>query len=333
MISERELIRRIGSGGIFPHQQVVKGIGDDCAVFGLSAGDTGDLLGLATTDTLVQNVHFNLDWHPPELLGRKAAAVNISDIAAMGGRPFLALLSIAVPGDLHTSVIDRFMDGFLTELRQNRVMLAGGDTVKSGHELSFSVTVIGQVKRDKIVYRSGAGKGDQVWVSGFLGEAAAGLALCQQRQDLAGKWPGLVAAHLNPTPEVELGCLAAESGLVSSMLDMSDGLATDLAHICEESGAGALIRAEEVPLSKELREAAPLLGLDPLDLAVTGGEDYRLLLTCPPAAGMKLEALVKERLGRRLFCIGEIVEGSGVKMWFNSAEIDITFQGYDHFGT
>lgn len=330
MISELDLIRRIrGQQAVSVEHGLLRGIGDDCAVFEANASSA---VSLITTDTLVQGVHFDLGWHPPDLLGRKAVAVNVSDIAAMGGRPCFALLSLAAPADAGLDLLDPFMHGFLAALAQYGVTLIGGDTVKSDQGLVLSVTVLGEAARSEVLYRSGARPGDRIWVSGCLGQAAAGLSICQQ--GVSGRQPDyaeLVAAHLDPSPEMALGLALARSGLVSAMIDMSDGLASDLAHVCQESGVGALVDAEALPLSSATRLAAAALGLDPLRLAIAGGEDYRLLFTAPAAVSQEIGALARHAVGGQLYPVGEVVAGQGVELFVNGQRTSITFQGYDHF--
>lgn len=330
MISELDLIRRIKTLAAPADAALVKGIGDDCAVLA-TPGATA--LTLITTDTLVEGVHFDLSWHPPELLGRKAVAVNASDVAAMGGSPRFALLSLAAPANLKTETLDRFMQGFMAALAECRITLIGGDTVRSDGGLLLSITVLGEVATAQVLYRSTARPGDQIWVSGFLGQAAAGLACCrQQHSALQQAYPELVAAHLNPVPEMALGRALAKSGLVTAMIDMSDGLASDLAHVCEESGVGAVVAADRLPISASTRQAAGTLGLDPLRLAVAGGEDYRLLFTARPEACEKIQALAGHAAHGQLFRVGEMVAGHGVLLSTDGQNSNIDFQGYDHFG-
>ena len=332
-ISEREFIGLIQSMSNDANRDVIKGIGDDCAVF----RSHGEKSWLITTDTLVESIHFDLAWHPPKLLGRKAAAVNISDIAAMGGWPVSALLSVAVP-DTNASWLEDFIAGFLEMLQEHRVILIGGDTVRSREAAVFSVTVLGEAEETNILYRSGAAVGDMVWVSGYLGEAAAGLELMRKRSSkewgVKDRWQSLEKAHLDPEPRTRLGRLLAESGFVHAMMDLSDGLATDLAHISLASGVRSEIRAGDLPISKELAAAAASLGMEPIDLALKGGEDYQLLFTAPPVNEAALRQLVTEKGEGEISCIGRIKEGEGVHLLSPAGkQTEITYQGYDHFNT
>ena len=323
---EREIIARIrqaaGSSG-----DLLVGIGDDCAVYKMDP----DRVSLVTTDTMVEGVHFDLSWHPPLELGRKAASVNISDIAAMGGLPRFALLSLALTPAFDGQWLDAFMAGFLAVLAEHGVALIGGDTVQSGHGSVLSVTVIGEMAESELITRKGAQPGDVVLVSGFLGEAAAGLALCRFGLAHEPDWQPLVGAHLNPVPLVALGRVLAASGMVHAMQDLSDGLATDLAHICAESGVGAVVAAEKIPLSPVLCKAAGICGQSPLDWALSGGEDYQLLFTAGEQQVAALRSMVREKTGRELFAVGRIVEGQGVFLEEAGQRREISYRGYEHF--
>jgi thiamine-monophosphate kinase len=328
--SERDIIAHVSSLLRSPPDgDVVRGIGDDCAVISRD----GRNCFLVSTDTLVEGVHFDLAWHPPALVGRKAAAVNLSDIAAMGGKPRFALLNLAFPASA-PSWLDDFLTGFLEVLDEYAVMLVGGDTVKSSSDCSITVTIIGEMSRDAVIYRSGAVSGDLVFVSGDLGNAAAGFALCRAGlgRNALQKWEGLVRAHLAPEPRVALGNILAQSGLVHAMMDISDGLATDLAHLCEESSTGAEVIKASLPVSANLEAAAAELQIPPLDWILRGGEDYQLLFTAAPKHQDTLRALVREKNEGEIFAVGRITAGRGVFLLDGTKSSEITYQGYDHFG-
>jgi thiamine-monophosphate kinase len=331
-LSERALIRLIKETSVSAAPDLIQGIGDDCAVFGtIDAGQW-----LITTDTLVDQVHFDRHWHPPELLGRKSIAVNLSDIAAMGGVPRFVLLSLCLPSTLASEWLQRWLSGVAAILAEQGCVLIGGDTVR-GRELVISVTVIGQAGGGKILYRTGASPGDTVYVSGPLGSAAAGLALFQKAKEEvmdSGQWPqwqDLLDAHLNPTPQIELGQQLGLSGCVSAMQDISDGLATDLAHICQESGVGSVLYAEKLPALPSLDSAATFIAQENLDLMVKGGEDYQLLFTVRPGREKELEASLMNSLRHQIYPVGIITEGQGVILEkTDGSRCDITFQGYEH---
>jgi thiamine-monophosphate kinase len=332
MTTEKECIDRIlqfvqGQDG----ENLIRGIGDDCAV--LVKNDEDCLL--LTTDSLVAGVHFNLDWHPPYLLGRKCASVNLSDIAAMGGHPRNCLLSVGFP-DTVPAWFDDFMSGFTSVLKEHDTLLVGGDTVSSSNDIFISVVVTGESRKEQICYRLGTEPGDLVWVSGPLGSAAAGLDLCRKGFCSPGweskKWQQLIRAHLDPKPQIDLGIALGASGLVRAMMDISDGLATDLAHLCRESGVGAEIDKELLPCSDILEDAASELNLEILDWMLKGGEDYQLLFTTRESDGQKLRKLVSDLGSGEVFCIGRIVKGTGVFLCNESnRRQEISYQGYDHF--
>ncbi len=323
-LSERNIIAEIAAMQSAGAADLVLGIGDDCAVVRKSAG----MVELWTTDTLVEGVHFDLSWHRPELLGRKAVSVNVSDIGAMGGRPRFALLSLGLTAACDKDWLDSFMEGFLAVLGEHDMVLVGGDTVYSGERIMLSVTVCGEMEEEKVCYRSQAEAGDTVWVSGVLGEAACGLELCR-RGMLLKENESLCMAHLDPFPRVALAQLLASSGYVHAMMDLSDGLATDLAHICKASGVGAEIMANELPLSTGLIKAAFELQLLPLKLALEGGEDYQLVFTAPADVGEILQQLCREN-GMKITSVGSIVAGEGVVLCRDGKRRDISFGGYEH---
>lgn len=328
-LSEKEIIALIRSRCAAGDTGLLRGIGDDCAV--LRRG--GGLAELVTTDALLEGVHFDPAWHPPRLLGRKAASVNLSDIAAMGGRPRYAFLSLGLPGDYRPEWLEEFMAGFLGMLAKFDTLLIGGDTVRSLQGTVLSVTLLGEAAEGEVLLRSTAKVGDQVLVSGPLGEAAAGLELCRQapRSAKECRWARLRSAHLDPQPEVALGRVLAGSGLVSALMDLSDGLATDLANLCRESGVGAEIEAARLPISPETMQVAELLRADGRAWVLGGGEDYRLLLTVAADQVDALLALVRRELGRELFPVGRIVAAPGVRLLDDAGSREITDHGFDHF--
>ena len=365
-LGEFELIGRIAASchperSEGSHPSGVLGIGDDCAVLPQREGlDT-----LVTTDLLIEGRHFLLADVTPEQLGWKSAAVNISDIAAMGGKPVASFLSIALPKGLaerfstgpdpsenvaslplpslmgpsrskpraampsegsappenRSCWIDRFMKGYSELCGKFGVPLLGGDTSASPSELFINVTVIGECPHGRALLRSSARPGDLICVTGPLGDSAAGLKLILENAKDAS--PELVCRHYLPMPRVEEGIALRECPGVHAMMDISDGIASDLRHILEASGAGAEIELAEVPLSGEMRAVCEERGWDAAELAVSGGEDYELLVTMAP------EALDRARnaLNGRLFVIGRIVEGDGIRWIGGNKE----YKGFTHF--
>jgi len=308
--------------------QVILGIGDDCAALALNGAD----YLLWTMDTLVEGVHFDLAYTSLSQLGWKSLTVNLSDIAAMGGEPRQALLSLGWPPARDHRLALEFAAGLAQAAREYGVAVIGGDTVSSPGGLIVTVTLTGQVPAAQMLRRSGAKPGDLIFVTGPLGEAAAGLEILRQGLSLAPdlKEP-LIEAHLRPRPHLQAGRLLARQGLASALIDTSDGVATDLYHICRASGVGARINRTRVPVSPRVQAAAPHLGRDPLDLALTGGEDYLLLFTCPPSrAGRLPQSFTRAGLAPPL-PLGHIVSGDRVILETPAGEVDISGRGYDHF--
>ena len=327
-MNERELIAQIQKMTGSSRAGLLQGIGDDCAVIEKNA----DMVWLLTMDSLIESVHFNCSWHPPELLGRKAVAVNCSDIAAMGGQPLFALLALGLPEDFSSDWAERLMQGITQACQEQGCLLIGGDTVRSPERVMLTLTVIGEMRKEQVLYRHTAQPGDTIWVSGPLGCSAAGLALLQAGKTVIDlQWRGLILVHLDPQPHTVLGRLLAESGLIHAMMDMSDGLATDLAHICGQSKVGAVIEADSLPGSAELRAAAELLNQDPLTWMLAGGEDYKLLFTAPAHAAETLQRLTAAQ-GWLIHPVGRIRAGQGLRLLRSDGnEEDILFQGFDHF--
>jgi thiamine-monophosphate kinase len=249
---------------------VVAGIGDDCAVLRIPVGHEF----LVTTDFSLEGVHFRRLWHPPESVGHRCLTRGLSDIAAMGGNPVAAFLSLALPAKLPQRWIDGFFDGFLALAADFKVPLAGGDTAQSPDGILADIIVVGAVPQGEAILRSNARPGDRIYVSGALGGSAAALDLLYSKRRKRFK-ADLYPDHFFPTPQVKLGQILRQQGIASTMIDISDGFSTDLAHICVASGVGAEIRGDLLPLAK-VGQAAKSVDLR---FALHGGEDYQLLFT------------------------------------------------------
>jgi thiamine-monophosphate kinase len=280
-LPERALIGEIRRLAVDPHHRrpqsrrpaIVTSIGDDCAVLRLPA--VQDFL--VTTDFSLEGIHFRRDWHSPESAGHRCVARGLSDIAAMGGEPLAIFLSLALPPDLSQSWVRRFLLGLTGLAQKHGASLAGGDTSQSPRGILADIIVVGTVPKGKAVLRSGAQPGDRIFVTGELGGSAAAVVKMENRK--SNLKPKDYPKHFFPEPRVELGRVLRENGLASAMIDTSDGLSTDLSHICKESGVGAEIDSEQLPrarVGKPEREVS-------LDLALHGGEDYELLFTAPRA--------------------------------------------------
>ena len=262
------------------------GIGDDAAALEPTAG----YLQLLSSDMLLEEVHFDLEFTDPARLGRKSLAVNLSDIAAMGGRPRYFLLSLAIPPKLSLEFVDAFIGGMLELAAGFGATLIGGDTCSSRKGLVISITVIGEQLPERVLYRRGAVPGDLICVTGTLGDSALGLAELR----VGKRETPAVLRHLDPSPRCREGLLLAETGMVSAMIDVSDGLLADLGHILELSGAGAEVELASIPLSGYFRDQAGRLVDDPMQLALSGGEDYELLFSLPPERYPRIERLMVE---------------------------------------
>ncbi|MCJ7663292.1 MAG: thiamine-phosphate kinase [Desulfobacterales bacterium] len=302
---------------------VIKGIGDDAAVLRPTPG----MVSLVTTDLLLEGVHFQLDLTDPYRLGRKAVAINLSDIASCGGQPRAMLVSLAIAPDAVLAFVQSLYKGMLEQAQEFKVALVGGDTSRA-EKLLISVTMIGEAEEAKIVYRAGAKKGDLIFVTGQLGDAALGLRQLKQ----GGKEGGLVQRHLTPVPRVKQGQAIAQRGLATAMIDISDGLVADLGHIAEASAVGAEIRLSALPLSEEYRKEVRAYTPDLYQLALTGGEDYELLFTSAPEKEQAVGKLAQE-LGIPIQAIGEIVDlSAGIRViGAGGKEYLLKHKGHDHF--
>ena len=276
VIAEKALIaqiRRLATAAT--STAVVAGIGDDCAVLRLlGRGKEEDTL--VTTDFTLEGVHFRRDWHSAESVGHRCLARGLSDIAAMGGEPVAAFLSLALPRELPQSWVGRFSRSLIRLGERYGVTLAGGDTAESPNGIVADIVVVGTAPKGKARLRSGARPGDRIYVSGELGGSAA--AVWQMRKKPRRRLnPRQYRRHFFPEPRIEQGRVLREKGLASAMIDISDGLSTDLAHICEESGVGAELQPELIPRASV---GQPAREVD-LQFALHGGEDYELLFTAP----------------------------------------------------
>lgn len=328
------LIRRIRRAAQSADPRVLKGIGDDAAVF------TAAEKTLAATDLLIENVHFRMDKTTPRLLGRKALSVNLSDIAAMAATPKFALLGLAAPPDFPADTLDAIIAGFIDRAKEASVTLVGGDVCRS-ERLVLAVTVIGEVSGPGPVYRSGAGPGDLIFVTGTVGDSALGLLRLEElaspiteeviERDILGQ---PIMRHLDPPARLSFGKKAA--GIITSMIDLSDGIMSDLQRILEESNVpGAVIQADRIPLCSSFREHFQVragLSAQALSLAFAGGEDYELLLTAPAGSEPGLMKIGDE-LDLPITRIGRISREAGIVLADESGgEIPLPAPRFNHFG-
>jgi thiamine-monophosphate kinase len=296
----------------------------------------GELVVL-TTDSLVEAIHFRLDWTGWEQLGHKALAVNISDLAAMGAVPRLAVVTLGLRGDERVAELQSLYRGIGALARRYGMTVAGGDIVRSPEGLALHVTALGESRAGKVLSRSGARPGDLIGVTGTLGASAAGLRLLGLADDhprrRAMTADALIEAHLRPEPRVALGAALLAGGATSGM-DLSDGLIGDLPKILDASRVSALVDARRIPVAAAVRALFPE---DWLDLALRGGEDYELLFTAPPRVWPALEQAVSET-GGEITAIGAIMPRSGdesaiLLTHLDGREQEVTPGAFDHFGS
>ncbi len=303
-----------------------EGIGDDCAVLPLN----GQRSLVVTKDLLVEGVHFRRAYTTPRQLGYKSLAVNLSDIAAMGATPSAIFLGLALPADTDAAWCDEFFEGF----RSPGIPLLGGDTTASPDRIVISVTALGTIRNEHLKLRSTARPGDLIAVTAPLGDSAAGL------RALAAGWPSddadtayLIERHNQPYSFVSAGEWLGARPEVHAMMDVSDGLASDLPHILRASGCAARIRFEDIPMSEPLARTAGCYGYDALSMALCGGEDYVLLFTVSPESAVELQKSYEEYFDAPLFVLGEVIDGPpGQVEWMMDSKIqNIDLKGFTHF--
>ncbi len=313
---------------------VVVGSGDDAAVLEVPAGQQV----VATCDGLVEGVHFRLDWCSPRDVGHKALAVNLSDLAAMGAEPWVAVVSLFLPGEATLATVDGLVDGLGALAAAAGLAVVGGNISASSGGLALDVTALGLVDAGRATLRSGARPGDLLLVTGELGAAAAGLQLLEA---WGGTRPAgglldavaesLVQAQLTPVPRVREALAAAATGAVRAAIDLSDGLAADLGHLTEASGVGAVVRQDDLPVPEALWRAADLLSVDAMDWVLHGGEDYQLLLAVEPGGAGRGMKAVGDATGTPVTVIGRVVERPG--LWLETEEgrlRNLARRGHDH---
>ena len=329
-LGERALIKQISEVlGKNNSDDGFLGIGDDAA---LTTCDREAWL-VTSKDLLVEGVHFLLPGITAIDLGYKALAVNISDIAAMGGVPCHAYVALALPKDMDVAFILDLYRGMRQLAEEFGVSISGGDTVSSPGPLLVSITVQGEVAREKALLRSGASAGDLLCTTGSLGASAAGLALLLHDincpEDVRNQ---ALCAHYRPVPRVREAEFLASSGVVTAAMDISDGLLEDLGEISQASGCGVLIEEENIPVHDAARQVAPLANKCPVEWALNGGEDYELLLAVRPDEYAALAQAYRSRFGTPLYKIGEMLQSTGLWMVTNEGKrVKLTIKGFQHF--
>jgi len=332
-LGEFELIARL-TAGLTSRADIDLGVGDDCAILDLG----NDQLLLATCDSQVEGIHFTLRTSTPEQIGRKALAINLSDIAAMGGVPRYALVSLILPPHLPVAVLDSIYAGLCLEAEQYATAIVGGNIASAGKsdQLTIDVTLLGTVERGHAIRRDEARVGDILCVTGSLGDSAAGLHTLlhpdpcypQQAQDF------VQAIHRTPRPRIQEGRVLSQLGpqFVTAMLDISDGLSGDLGHLCERSHVGARVDLAHLPLSPEFHIVTEGASCDPFQWALHGGEDYELLFTVSPGKEGMVSKAVQSATGTLVTVIGSMLPvGKGMRLLYpDGREDQLPVESWDH---
>ena len=291
-------------------KNIIKGIGDDCAVIKI-----GKKLLVITTDTIIDGDHFSLKYFTPEQIGKKAIEINVSDIGSMGGIPKYALVSLVLPKDLDVNIIERIYKGMRQSGKKHNLEIIGGN-ITHGKQLTIDIDLIGEVKPQNLCLRSHAKPGDFILVTGDLGSSTAGLKLFQK--NIKGH-KEVKLKHLEP--KAKYSKVKPFLKYLNAMIDVSDGLASEVKHICEQSKTGAIIFKDNIPIKDQTRKAARVIKNDPADYALYGGEDFELIFTVSEKNLNKVKG----------FLVGEITKRKGVYLYQKGKEKLISKHGYDHF--
>ncbi len=312
----------------FPVKGHMMGIGDDCAVIPCDE----EKVWLVTTDALAEGVHFLKEQISARDLGYKTVAVNVSDIAAMGGKPMYAFLSIAIPKMIASDWIHDLIEGVKEACQKWGVILLGGDTIGSKKDLFLNLTVIGTALVDQVKYRHQAIAGDFVCVNGFLGDSGGGLRALQENKITTADIGHLLQSHFRPNPNPLQGSWLASQEGVHAMMDISDGLDCDLRRMIKSSQKGAVIETTDLPISPALSKACLDNRWDVLQLALTGGEDYCLLVTISPTLLETIQLKFQKKFQTPLFPIGRITDNPNKLEYCRYGEtIQINYKNFDHF--
>lgn len=312
-IGEFKLIKRIKNKAKLYSKDVIAGIGDDAAVLKFDK----DKYLLAKSSMLVEDVHFSMRYSTPEQISSRAIEQNVSDMAAMGGLPRFALISLALPKGIDIGFVDKLYKGINKKSEKYRIRLIGGDIISS-EKVIMGISLMGFVEKKYLALRSGAKINDLIFCSGDVGESSTGLELL--RRNLKGK---SIKKHIEPESRLDLARELVKIG-INSMIDVSDGIASEVRHICSESCVGAIIYADKIPISKNTIKDSKKIKKNPLDFALYGGEDFELVFT---ASKSKLNRLKKYEVS----VIGEIVDKKyGIKLVKNGKKLNLE-GGFDHF--
>jgi len=329
-LCEEDILRLAAelTAGAGPADGVAVGVGDDAAVLAVGGARLA-----VTTDMMVEGVHFDLAYASPRDVGWRVMAANLSDLAAMGATPRWGFLSLGLRPGPTPALVEGLFDGMLELARTHGLRLVGGDTVRAP-ALTLNLCLIGLCESGPPALRSTARAGQAVCVSGPLGASAAGLAWLSAGRDRADALAApAVEAHLRPRPRLALGRALAASGRLGAMMDLSDGLASDLARLCAASGVGARLEAARLPVAGGAAELAPLVGADAVDWALRGGEDFELLFTCQQTDVAELARLAAQAdPGAAVVKVGALTKGRGVwLLGLDGSRTEVGLQGFDHF--
>ena len=331
-IGEHALIARVTERLAMP-PWVIVGPGDDAAVIEPERG----ALEVLTTDAQVEGVHFDRRFVPPDAIGHRALAVNLSDLAAMGAQPRAALLSLVLPGDLETSVVDGLLDGLLALAARYRVALIGGNVTRTPGPLVIDVTAIGSVRPRRVLIRAGARPGDDVYVTGAIGGAVVGLRLLQGEVSDAVRagletrpYPDCEQRYLRPEPRLRAGLLLGRNRAASACIDLSDGLADGIRQIAAASGVGIAVDGEAIPLADGVGEYHRAQGNDPVSAALAGGDDYELLFTARPTLRGRLRAVKRQAGDLPITKIGVVTKAQQLVLRTASGDSELP-AGFEHF--
>jgi thiamine-monophosphate kinase len=330
---EFKLIDHLTSQVKLHNKETIKGVGDDTAVI-----SNGDRLTLVTKDLLVEGTHFDMVYSPLKHLGYKAIAVNLSDIYAMNGTPAQVIVGLAVSARYSVEALEELYAGMLLACDKYKVDMAGGDTTTCPSGMMLSITAVGYVDKDKVVYRKGAQLHDILCVSGDLGAAYCGLLVLQREKQVykanpdmqpdISKYSYVIERQLKPEPQKDIVGLLDKAGVLpTSMIDISDGLSSEVMHLCRQSGLGATIYEERIPVDARMAQTAHEFGIDPTTCALSGGEDYELLFTVKPEAYEK----IKDIPG--ITAVGHMTDVSQGQQLITTSgqQVALTAQGWDGF--
>lgn len=326
-LGEFGFINKIKIDALIRKSPGLMGIGDDCALFKVTEG----MSIILTTDMLIERVHFLRDVMTPYQIGYKSLAVNLSDIAASGGIAKEAFVSIAVPESVSVEDLLEIYRGMKELASGFDVNITGGDTTGSLQDLIINIAITGEVEDELVLLRSGAKEDDLICVTGSLGDSAAGLDMILHRREEINNFPQLINQHLMPYPHLEQGRIIAQSRLANAMMDISDGLASDIRHICNASGLGALIYENQLPLSESIQKYISKFKLDLLRMATGIGEDYNLLVTVPSGNFDSLKNKLNNQ-GHDLYAVGRMTADKEIMIVRKEGNKEVLqIGGWDHF--